>query len=88
MHLGATPVFVDTGLPGRRFMPAAEYGRSTRWLTCVTLEGEPSVKVPRQPVRGRYLPAWLLRKILFELTGGKPCSGTYGGALEDGAGKK
>jgi dTDP-4-amino-4,6-dideoxygalactose transaminase len=26
------------GLPGMQFMPEAEYGRSTRWLTCLTLD--------------------------------------------------
>jgi pyridoxal phosphate-dependent aminotransferase EpsN len=26
--------------PGLRFMPEAEYGRSTRWLTCVTIDPE------------------------------------------------
>ena len=26
------------GLPGLEFMPEASYGRSTRWLTCLTLE--------------------------------------------------
>jgi pyridoxal phosphate-dependent aminotransferase EpsN len=26
------------GLPGIQFMPEAEYGRSTRWLTCLTID--------------------------------------------------
>lgn len=28
------------GLPGIEFMPEARYGRSTRWLTCLTIESE------------------------------------------------
>jgi pyridoxal phosphate-dependent aminotransferase EpsN len=27
-------------LPGLEFMPEAEYGRSTRWLTCITIDAE------------------------------------------------
>jgi pyridoxal phosphate-dependent aminotransferase EpsN len=28
------------GLPGIHFMPEAEFGRSNRWLTCLTIESD------------------------------------------------
>lgn len=38
------------GLPGVAFMPEAEYGRSTRWLTCLTIDPG-SAGVTREEVR-------------------------------------
>ncbi len=37
-------------LPGLRFMPEADYGRCTRWLTCVTIDAQ-QAGVDREQVR-------------------------------------
>lgn len=38
-------------LPGVSFMPEAEFGRSTRWLSCLTIDPEQSGGVTRERVR-------------------------------------
>jgi dTDP-4-amino-4,6-dideoxygalactose transaminase len=38
------------GLPGVAFMPEADYGRSTRWLTCITINPE-TAGVDRERIR-------------------------------------
>ena len=35
-------------LPGLEFMPEAEYGKSTRWLTCLTIDSECFGTTPEQ----------------------------------------
>ena len=38
-------------LPGLKFMPEAVFGRSTRWLTCVTIDPQVSGGITREVVR-------------------------------------
>jgi len=39
-----------SGLPGLAFMPEADYGRCTRWLTCITIDPE-AAGIDREKVR-------------------------------------